>query len=148
MNTLYLTYDGLTDPLGQSQILPYIIGLSRKGHSFTIVSFEKKDIFQMNKNRIEEICQSENIQWHPLSYTKNPPVLATVFDVWKLNKITARLHKSHSYDIVHCRSYITALTGLKLKRKFNVKFIFDMRGFWADERVDGELWYFKNTVYQ
>jgi len=28
---LYLSYDGMTDPLGQSQVLPYIIGLQKKG---------------------------------------------------------------------------------------------------------------------
>ena len=39
---LYLSYDGLTDPLGQAQILPYILGLTSLGFSFQIVSFEKK----------------------------------------------------------------------------------------------------------
>lgn len=29
---LYLSYDGMTDPLGQSQVLPYIIGLQKKRH--------------------------------------------------------------------------------------------------------------------
>ena len=35
-----------------------------------------------------------------------------------------------------------------MKRKYNVKFIFDMRGFWADERVDGGIWNLKNPVYR
>ena len=39
---LYITYDGRTDPLGQSQVLPYIVALSAAGYKFTIVSFEKK----------------------------------------------------------------------------------------------------------
>jgi len=38
------------------------------------------------------------------------------------------------------RSYITSLIGLGFKQKHQVKFLFDMRGFWADERVDGNLW--------
>ena len=42
MNTcLYFTYDGLLDPLGQSQILPYILNLSEKGFKFIIISYEK-----------------------------------------------------------------------------------------------------------
>ena len=36
-----------------------------------------------------------------------------------------------------CRSHGA---GLALKRITFIKFIFDMRGFWADERVDGEIW--------
>ena len=27
-SVLYITYDGLSDPLGQSQILPYLLGIS------------------------------------------------------------------------------------------------------------------------
>jgi hypothetical protein len=43
MKVLYLTYDGLTDPLGQSQVLPYIVGLSKKDIDFTVISFEKSN---------------------------------------------------------------------------------------------------------
>ena len=40
---LYITYDGLLDPLGQNQILPYILGLNKNGYKFIILSFEKND---------------------------------------------------------------------------------------------------------
>jgi len=32
------------------------------------------------------------------------------------------------------------MVGIYLQQKYRVKFLFDMRGFWADERVDGGLW--------
>jgi glycosyltransferase involved in cell wall biosynthesis len=35
-----------------------------------------------------------------------------------------------------------------MKRTHNMKFIFDMRGFWADERVEGELWNLRNPFYR
>ena len=38
---LYFTYDGLLEPLGQSQIVPYVSAISAARHSFTIVSYEK-----------------------------------------------------------------------------------------------------------
>ena len=38
---LYFSHDGLLDPLGQSQIIPYISAISAAGHSLTIVSYEK-----------------------------------------------------------------------------------------------------------
>ena len=40
-SVLYLSYDGMSDPLGQSQVLPYLAGLTRRGHRITLVSFEK-----------------------------------------------------------------------------------------------------------
>lgn len=144
---LYLSYDGLTDPLGQSQVLPYLKGLADT-YSITIVSFEKEDRFKTGRMAVEEICAACNIQWEPLPYHKTPPVLSTLFDLWRLNRKTKVLHKKHSYRIVHCRSYITSLVGLRMKRSHDVKFIFDMRGFWADERVDGGLWNLKNPLYR
>jgi glycosyltransferase involved in cell wall biosynthesis len=50
--------------------------------------------------------------------------------------------------LLHCRSYLTSLVGLWSKRKFGTKFIFDMRGFWADERVEGGLWNLKNPLFR
>lgn len=147
-NILYLTYDGLTDPLGQSQILPYIFGLAERGYSFTIVSFEKEKPESSVFKKIKTDCQQHNIDWVPLSYHKQPPVFSTVYDLYQLRNTTQKLHRKKKFDLVHCRSYITAMVGLWLKRKYGLKFIFDMRGFWADERVDGGLWNLKNPLYK
>jgi len=35
-----------------------------------------------------------------------------------------------------------------MKRKWGVKFVFDMRGFWADERVDGNIWKLNNPIFK
>ena len=40
---LYISYDGMTDPLGQSQVLPYVFGLQKRGYEFHVLSFEKMD---------------------------------------------------------------------------------------------------------
>ncbi|MGB0391642.1 MAG: glycosyltransferase [Salibacteraceae bacterium] len=145
-NVLFITYDGLTDQLGQSQILPYINGLIGRGFRFSILSFEKKN----GLYSIEEIShklEKLGIKWYPQQYTKNPPVLSTVIDVKRLLWESERIAKENNINLVHCRSYIPALAGLKLKTKYGIKFLFDMRGFWADERVDGGLWNLNNPVY-
>ena len=38
---LYLSYDGALEPLGQSQVVPYLVGLAARGAAITLVSFEK-----------------------------------------------------------------------------------------------------------
>ncbi len=148
MRVLYLSYDGLTDGLGRSQVLPYILGLEQRGHDFTIVSFEKEERFRKDEHAIRALLRGKNINWSPLPYTSSPPILSTVYDVWQLRQHVKRLHSAAPFDIVHCRSYITSLVGLWLKRTHNVPFIFDMRAFYADERVDGRLWNLKNPVYR
>jgi glycosyltransferase involved in cell wall biosynthesis len=148
MNVLYLSYDGLTDSLGRSQVLPYIIGLSKLGHSITIVSFEKKIPFQSDKKNIQKIVDEAGLKWHPLSYTSSPPVVSTIYDVYRLNNTVDKLHRASPFDLLHCRSYITSLVGLRTKSKFGTKFVFDMRAFYADERIDGGLWNLKNPLFK
>jgi glycosyltransferase involved in cell wall biosynthesis len=145
---LYLTYDGLTDPLGQSQVLPYIIGLRKKGFGFTVISFEKPENYQKEKETITKITDENKIYWNPLMYTKRPPILSTIYDIHKLKKAIKSEVKKGDVSLIHCRSYITALVGLWAKKKHGIPFVFDMRGFWADERVDGEIWSLENTIHK
>lgn len=146
-NVLYISYDGMTDPLGQSQVLPYLSGLSEH-FKFHLISFEKPERFAQDQKTIEEICLKNNIEWHPLIYTKRPPVLSTVYDIVKMFKLAKKLDRQLDFKIIHCRSYISAFAGLSFKQKRNKKFIFDMRGFWADERVDGGIWNLNNPVFK
>lgn len=145
---LYISYDGMTDALGQSQVIPYLIGLSKKGYAFTLLSCEKEGNYQNNKHKIEQLLSGYQIDWHPISYTKKPPVLSTLYDVSRLRKKAVELYRTKHFAMVHCRSYIAALVGLEMKNRFGVKFIFDMRGLWADERVDGKLWNLMNPLYR
>jgi glycosyltransferase involved in cell wall biosynthesis len=145
---LYLSYDGLTDPLGQSQILPYLIGLRKKGYHFDVISFEKEERFSIQFNEIKRICTENKINWHPLPYTKKPPVISTIRDIRKMLSVAKKIHRDDVVDIVHCRSYLSAIIGRMFKKKYGTKFLFDMRGFWADERVEGNIWSLKNPLYR
>jgi glycosyltransferase involved in cell wall biosynthesis len=58
------------------------------------------------------------------------------------------LHRKNRYDMVHCRSYVASDIGLAMKKKFGIKFFFDMRGFWADEKKDGGAWNQDNYLYR
>lgn len=148
MRVLYLSYDGLTDPLGQSQIMPYLIKLAEKGHRIDVVSFEKQERWQQSGKKCEAQCTKAKLGYYPLSYTKQPPVLSTLIDIWRMKKMARRLHQKNNYQIVHCRSYIAGIVGEWMKDKFNTRFIFDMRGFYADERVDGSIWPQRNPLFR
>ena len=50
--------------------------------------------------------------------------------------------------MVHCRSYISAMVTNSMKKNLEYSFLFDMRGFWADERVDGKIWNLNNPIYK
>ena len=145
---LYVSYDGMTDPLGQSQVLPYISGLSKEGYEFHLISFEKEDKFNIHKDHIQSICDESGIKWHPQDYKNEGGLKKTIKQVRRMKRVVRYLQEKHNFDIVHCRSYISALSGLALKRKHNVKFVFDMRGFWANERIDGNIWTLSNPIFK
>lgn len=145
---LYLTYDGLTDPLGQSQVLPYLKGLSARGHEITIVSCEKPEARAARGEAVAADCRDAGIEWHPLAYRKRPPILSTLADLAQMRRLAARLNRKSRYDIVHCRSYLTALIGRALQRREGVRFLFDMRGFWIDERFERGIWPRGHIAYE
>ncbi len=137
----------MTDPLGQSQVLPYLRGLSKHGYEFHLVSFEKHAKFVKHKRHIQQICDDSGIHWHPQDYALEGGLKKTWRQVRRMRKVVNYLHEKHQFEMTHCRSYISAMIGLELKRRKGVKFLFDMRGFWADERVDGGLWDLKNPIF-
>lgn len=146
-HVLFISYDGLTDPLGQSQVLPYLVGLSKSGYEISIISAEKKERYQEVKKQIDEICVSASINWLPVFYTKKPPILSTLWDMYKMYKKAGQLYDKNPYQLIHCRSYLSAIVGEKIKRNKAVKLLFDIRGFWADERLDGKTWSIANPAY-
>lgn len=138
----------MTDPLGQSQVIPYLQGLSRAGFTIYLLSCEKKQVFLQNKPGVEKILEGYNITWIPLNYTKNPPVLSTVLDIIKLRKAAKKIHRQNKLDMVHTRPGVPELVGLWMKKTMGVKFLNDIREFYADSRVEGGMWKLSNPLYK
>jgi len=148
VRALYLSYDGMCDPLGASQVMPYLLGLAARGHRISLISFEKPERTAEERTAVRRSCEAAGIHWYPLAYHRWPPVLSTLYDVAAMRRLAARLHRREHFDLVHCRSYLAALVGLGMKRRAGVRFLFDMRGFWADERIEGGAWNPANPLYR
>ena len=145
---LFISYDGLTDPLGQSQIIPYLAGLTKYNYEFTILSCDKPHLYKKNKEYVENFIAAFPIKWVSVPYHKDPPVLSSMFDFYQLKNTAKVLHKKEKFDMVHTRPGVPTLVALWLKKKYGIKFLNDVRGFWADERVDGGMWNVKNPVFK
>jgi glycosyltransferase involved in cell wall biosynthesis len=145
---LFISYDGMTDPLGQSQVIPYLAALSKRGYQFTILSCDKPEKYKAHKEIVEELMQNIPVNWVTLPYHKNPPVLSSVYDFIKLKQKAVALHAIHKFDMMHTRPGLPQLVALHLKKKLGIKYLNDIRGFWADERVDGGMWDLKNPLYK
>ena len=142
---LFISYDGLTDPLGQSQIIPYLAGLTKYNYEFTILSCDKPYLYKKNKEYVENLISPYPIKWVSVPYHKHPQVFSSIFDFYQLKKKAKALHKKEKFDMVHTRPGVPTLVALWLKKKYGIKFLNDVRGFWADERLDGGMWNLKNV---
>ncbi|WP_417913366.1 glycosyltransferase [Candidatus Electronema sp. TJ] len=140
---LYTTYDGILEPLGQSQVVCCIEKLANFNKIF-LISFEKESDWKNNELRINMLRRMTiaDITWLPLRYHKRPTALATSLDMLVGVAAAAWIVLRHRIRIIHARSYVASVIALALKRIsfLKLRYVFDMRGFWADERVDGGLW--------
>jgi glycosyltransferase involved in cell wall biosynthesis len=148
-SVLYISYDGILEPLGQSQVLSYLERLAAD-HRIVLMSFEKPEDWAERERRkvLRGDVRAAGITWIPLRYHRRPSALATAYDIARGILVGAWLVPRHSVGIVHARSYVASVVALALKRLFGLKFVFDMRGFWADERVDGGLWPAGGRLYR
>jgi glycosyltransferase involved in cell wall biosynthesis len=149
---LYISYNGMLDPLGQSQVIPYLKELSGAGVSFTLLSFERSHAYtREGRERSDELrgeLAASGIDWHWLRYHKTPSLPATSYDVLSGIRYGSRLVRRKQIEMIHARSHIPATIALRLKRRFGVKMIFDVRGLMADEYVDAGHWQKDSVPYR
>jgi glycosyltransferase involved in cell wall biosynthesis len=136
-SVIYVSYDGAAEPLGRSQVVAYLERLAADCE-IDLISFEKPGD---DRGAVGDRLAESGIRWHPLGYHRRPPVASTAFDVARGTRVLERiLQASEGPVIVHARSYVPALMALRARRHADFRFLFDIRGFWADERVEGGIW--------
>jgi len=141
---VYLSYDGAAEPLGRSQVLGYLLRLAGE-HDITLISFEKG---RAGRDALRDELSRAGIAWVPLDYHRRPPVLSTLLDVLAGRRALVRVARAGRVDVVHVRSYVPALIALLADRVAPAPLLFDIRGFWADERVEGGLWRAGGALYR
>ncbi|QNI95413.1 glycosyl transferases group 1 family protein [Synechococcus sp. A15-127] len=125
------------EPLGYSQVFSYlkVLSLDRPIH---LISFEKPDDWRnvRERKKLEFEISKTGIIWHPLRYHKKPTAIATTWDIVNGIRMGLWLVFKHRLNILHARSYVPSLMALVIKRLTGASFLFDMRGFWADEKLE------------
>lgn len=148
MRVLYISYTGLLEPLGQSQVLAYLRHLAAS-HDIDLVSFEKPADWADNGHRaaIQREASEAGIAWHPQVYHKRPALASTAYDLARGVAVARRVVRQRDVEVVHARGYVPGVIASLVQRP-GVRFLFDMRGFWADERVDAGAWGADSAMYK
>jgi hypothetical protein len=81
---LFVSYNSLIEPLGPTQILPYVCGLAQT-HEMTVLSFEKRvrsdEEDARDREATAQLLSDHGVRWIRLRYHKRPSVPATLFDI-------------------------------------------------------------------
>lgn len=137
---LYITYDGLLDPLGGSQILPYLRVIAGFAGKLIVLSFEKPERLRTAAEDLRRDLAGSNIIWLPLRFTHGWGFAGKLWDLARMYLASLRMTLQHPVRVVHARGHPPAQAARLVKRLSNAGFLFDFRGFWADERVDKGGW--------
>ena len=129
---IYLSHDGVLDHIGQSQIFPYLKIYSRQTKVF-LISFEKNENIQ-KAFKLKNSKECKNIHWIILNYHKN--IFLKIIDFLILSIKVIFLLKKYKLSLIHCRSYFPTLSVYFISFFLQVKYIFDIRDFWADEGIE------------
>jgi len=142
VRVVYVSYDGALDPLGASQVVPYLVGLAGRGVTITLISFEKRERWALTgpRARLEAGLSSAGITWRPLTYHKRPRLPATLLDVLAgSRRIGAEARRSEA-DLVHCRGDVAMAMARWAGLPRRIRLLYDVRGLFSDERVETGSW--------
>ena len=139
--TLYISMDGIMEPLGYSQVFKYLEKLS-KHHKINLVTLEKNNDLQ-NTDALKLLlqkCSKNNITWYRCKYRNGWFGLAQLINVFILIFLPLYIFLTKKISLIHIRSYMPGIAIPLLSSFFKFKLIFDIRGFWADEKHDRLNW--------
>jgi len=134
--TLYLTRNGLLEPLGQSQVIAYLRGLSRN-HKITLITYEKPEDWA-DSDRMADAwadCEAHGIRWLPQQFRQRPKIIAPALSMARMVWLVRREVRRGGIRLIHARSYIPAAVALTVSRMTRVPFLFDMRALWPEELI-------------
>ncbi len=137
MNTgiLYIASGGIREPLIESQVCRYLRQLTDSFSVCHLVTLERTPVPAEYASHVRADLAESNIRWQPLTARHGNRVLNTWREISGGYNACKSLVQENDLGIVHARSFIPGNIGLRVAKKTNAKFLYDMRGFWAEEKV-------------
>jgi len=136
MRVLYLSWTGLAEPLGRSQVLAYLKLLSAN-HEISLLTMEKSEDLADSQlmGTLQAICKEHGIEWKFRRYHRHPRLLARAFDFLVFLGRAIMEARRFRPQLVHGRAYIASFVASIVARTRSIPFIFDMRALWPEELV-------------
>lgn len=129
---LHISFDGLSNAIGYSQVARVAAKIATHGIEQKIVSLEPPRRHQ-ELERARGLLARAGVRWMPLPYAAGPAssahnlisVFASTLDFYRRD------------TLVVARGYQAALAAVAVREMIGVPFVFDARGYWVDEQIEG-----------
>ncbi len=137
IHVLYVTYDGLLAPLGRAQV-SWLLEAARGDVDVSALSFENREDIadEPKKNALQAELERSGVSWAPRVRHRTPPGAAVLWDLVSGVRAALGVARKRSISVLHARSYVAGLIGLAVKAVSGARLVFDMHGFWPEERVE------------
>jgi hypothetical protein len=148
-DVLYVTFDGVLQPLAFSQVVRVVAGLAARGLRYHLLSVERPADLEKPHLRqaVEEMLAPVGVTWTPLAAATMGTAQLAGRVLTRATIEALRIVRREGIRLVHARSYPSALIGLALKRLVGVPYLFDARGYWIEERSTPGEWFSDATSY-
>ncbi|MFZ1110077.1 MAG: glycosyltransferase [Rhodomicrobium sp.] len=136
MGTVYITRNGLLEPLGQSQVFAYLRRLARE-HDISLITREKPEDWGNagTMASARAACLGAGIRWLPRPFCSRPKGIAPALDLAAMMRQSLGEVRSRRAKLIHARSYLPAAVAWQVWRLTGAPFIFDMRALWPEELI-------------
>jgi hypothetical protein len=143
---LYLSFNGVLEPLGYSQVARVLMGLAARGLRYHLITFERRqdlaDSTRVAALRAE--LSAHGVSWTCREYARGAG--GAVANLARLTAIAGQLCRKERIALVHARGYQASSVALALKRLLRIPYVFDARGRWVDERLAGKRWFTRPSL--
>jgi glycosyltransferase involved in cell wall biosynthesis len=143
---LYLSHNGLSEPLGRSQIVPYLRGVARSGWSVDVVAFEPDG---SEPTPLAADLRRDGIDYHWVRRSPSHRLAVKLLESGRALYEAVRAALARGPQLIHARAHVAATIGLVVRALApRARFLFDCRGLVGDEYVEWGHWSRSSPEYR
>jgi hypothetical protein len=137
-HVLAITFDGVLQPIGYSQVARVVIGLARRGVPYALVSMEReRDLAdRAHVARVRARLDEAGVPWQPAPFAEGGGGGAMALNVARAFVAAARTARRVSPGVVHARAFAGAVVARALRVVHRCPYLLDVRAYWIDEQVE------------
>jgi glycosyl transferase family 4 len=148
-DVLYVTFDGVLQPLAFSQVVRVLAGLGKRGLRYHLLSIERPaDLDRPELRRaVDDLLRPANVSWTTVAAPSMGTPARAIDALVRTIVRAAGIVRREGIRLVHARGYQAALLARALKQWTGVPYLFDARGYWIEERSGPQGWFSTSSAY-